>query len=76
MSITHADGVRSTYEPVESDLSVGARVETGEVIGRIGPEAGHCVPRACLHLGAKRGPDYLDPMPFFGTRRVILLPVP
>lgn len=76
VSITHADGVRSTYEPVESDLSVGDRVRRGEVIGRVGPEAGHCVPRVCLHLGAKRGQDYLDPLSFFGARRVILLPVP
>ena len=38
-------------------------------------EAGHCEPRSCLHLGAKRGPDYLDPLPFFGVRRVILLPL-
>lgn len=75
VSITHASGIRSTYEPVESSLSVGDRVTRGEVIGRVGPEAGHCAPRSCLHLGAKRGPDYLDPLPFFGARRVILLPV-
>ena len=76
VSITHASGVRSTYEPVDSDLSVGDHVQTGEVIGSLGPETGHCAPRSCLHLGAKRGPDYLDPLPFFGARRVILLPVP
>lgn len=76
VSITHAGGVRSTYEPVESDLSVGDRVTRGQRIGRVGPEAGHCEPRTCLHLGARRGPDYLDPLPFFGARRVILLPVP
>ena len=76
VSITHADGIRSTYEPVESDLAVGDRVTRGEVIGRVGPEAGHCAPRACLHVGAKRGADYLDPYPRFGSKRVILLPVP
>lgn len=75
VSITHANGIRSTYEPVESSLSVGDRVTRGEVVGRLGPEAGHCEPRSCLHLGAKRGPDYLDPLPFFGVRRVILLPL-
>lgn len=76
VSITHASGIRSTYEPVESELTVDDRVARGEVIGRVGPEAGHCAPRACLHVGAKRGADYLDPLPFFGSRRVILLPVP
>ncbi|WP_435203487.1 murein hydrolase activator EnvC family protein [Janibacter sp. GS2] len=74
VSITHAHGVRSTYEPVDSDLSAGDRVRRGEVIGDIGAGSGHCTPRVCLHLGAKRGPDYLDPLPFFGARRVILLP--
>lgn len=75
VSITHANGIRSTYEPVESTLSVGDRVLRGEAVGRVGPEAGHCAPRTCLHLGAKRGADYVDPLPFFGARRVILLPV-
>lgn len=75
VSVTHADGIRSTYEPVDSDVTVGDRVTRGEVIGRVGPESGHCAPRACLHVGAKRGPDYLDPLPLFGARRVILLPV-
>lgn len=75
VSVTHANGIRSTYEPVDSSSSVGDRVTRGEVIGRIGREAGHCPPRVCLHVGAKRGPDYLDPLPLFGARRVILLPV-
>lgn len=76
VSITHASGVRSTYEPVVSALRVGDDVGQGEVIGHLGDEPGHCAPAACLHLGAKRGETYLDPMPFFGARRVILLPVP
>lgn len=76
VSVTHASGVRSTYEPVDSTVRVGERVDRGQRIGRIGPEAGHCAPAACLHLGARQGPTYLDPMNFFGARRVILLPVP
>lgn len=76
VSITHDSGVRSTYEPVVSDLAVGDRVRRGRPIGRIGTGVNHCTPRTCLHLGAKRAEDYLDPRPFFGARRVILLPVP
>lgn len=76
VSITHDSGVRSTYEPVESSLGVGDRVRRGEDIGRIGDGGNHCAPSTCLHLGAKRGADYLDPLPFFGAGRVILLPVP
>lgn len=75
VSITHGDGVRSTYEPVDSSLIVGDRVRRGEEIGRVGPEPGHCEPATCLHLGAKRDDTYLDPMGFFGARRVVLLPV-
>lgn len=76
VTVTHANGVRSTYEPVDSAVRVGDRVRRGETIGRVGDEPGHCAPAACLHLGAKRGPTYLDPLGFFGARRVVLLPVP
>lgn len=75
VSVTHRDGIRSTYEPVASDLAVGTRVRRGDVIGRVSTAGGHCRPRACLHVGAKRGPAYLDPAPFFGIQRVVLLPV-
>ena len=74
VSITHASGVRSTYEPVDSTLVVGQRVHRGDPIGRIADLPGHCPPSSCLHLGAKRGSGYLDPLPFFGgPRRVILV---
>ncbi len=77
ITLRHESGIRSTYEPVDSDLSVGDRVRAGQVIGRVGDEAGHCAPRTCLHLGAKQGHGYTDPLPFFGgPRRVVLLPVP
>lgn len=75
VSVTHASGVRSTYEPVDASVTTGDRVRRGQQIGTVGPEAGHCAPATCLHLGARRGPTYLDPMTFFGARRVILLPV-
>lgn len=76
ITVTHPSGVRSTYEPVDSTARTGDRVERGETIGRIGDEAGHCMPATCLHLGARRGARYLDPLTFFGAQRVILLPVP
>lgn len=76
ITVTHRDGIRSTYEPVTSTLTRGDAVARGEPIGRVGEEPGHCEPAACLHLGALRGRDYLDPLPFFGGVRVILLPVP
>ncbi|MBM6545930.1 M23 family metallopeptidase [Janibacter sp. YIM B02568] len=76
LTVTHPDGIRSTYEPVTSRLPEGTSVEQGAVIGRVSADPGHCAPATCLHLGALRGRDYLDPIPFFGGTRVILLPVP
>ncbi|WP_068251422.1 murein hydrolase activator EnvC family protein [Janibacter corallicola] len=76
ITLLHESGIRSTYEPVDSRLSVGDRVQEGQVIGRIGDEDGHCEPKVCLHLGAKVDEGYRDPLPFFdGPRRVVLLPM-
>ncbi|WP_144857223.1 M23 family metallopeptidase [Marihabitans asiaticum] len=74
ISVTHASGLRSTYEPVTSELRTGERVERGEVIGELVEGPDHCAEATCLHLGALRGRDYLDPFPLFGSPRVILLP--
>jgi murein DD-endopeptidase MepM/ murein hydrolase activator NlpD len=76
LTVTHPGGVRSTYEPVASTLAKGDTVTRGQPVGMVGDEAGHCRPSTCLHLGAIRGQDYLDPRPFFGGTRVVLLPVP
>lgn len=59
VSIDHADGIRTTYEPLIPAVREGERVERGQVIGTLEP--GHC-PAGCLHLGARRGEDYLDPL--------------
>ncbi len=76
VTVTHADGVRSTYEPVAPAVETGDRVGRGQRLGTLSPEPGHCAPSTCLHVGALRGREYLDPRPFFGGVRVILLPVP
>ena len=77
VSVAHADGLISTYEPVHGSLERGAAVEAGTVLGRVedGAELSHCPEVACLHLGARRGEDYLDPMLLLGVRRPsVLLP--
>lgn len=73
VSIDHADGVRTTYEPVTAAVSRGASVAGGDVIGQLaGP--GHCDPATCLHWGARRGSDdYLDPMTLLEEEVVIRL---
>lgn len=60
VSVDHADGIRTTYEPVVPAVAAGAPVRRGDRIGTLA--AGHC-DEGCLHLGARTGPDrYLDPL--------------
>ncbi|MFC7491808.1 MULTISPECIES: murein hydrolase activator EnvC family protein [unclassified Knoellia] len=73
VSITHASGLRSTYEPVRGAVSTGARVSAGQLIGTVAGRS-HCG-GACLHLGALVGSAYLDPRPLLGGGPVILLPL-
>ena len=73
--VTHADGLRTTYEPVDAAVSVGDLVAAGEVIGSLGSGDVHCgsFPQ-CLHWGLRRGRDYLDPMLLVDPGHAVLLP--
>nr|KEP22486.1 hypothetical protein DA06_21030 [Georgenia sp. SUBG003] len=75
VSVDHADGVRTTYEPVRPAVREGQRVAAGETIGHL--EAGHCpVLRltTCLHLGARTAPrTYVDPLRLLGADVVVRL---
>jgi murein DD-endopeptidase MepM/ murein hydrolase activator NlpD len=75
VSVLHASGVRSTYQPVDPVVTSGQAVGRGTRLGRLAASGSHCQP-ACLHLGAVRGEAYLDPLVFLvGGRRVRLLPL-
>ncbi|GAA1488579.1 murein hydrolase activator EnvC family protein [Brachybacterium sacelli] len=76
VSVLHADGLISTYEPVAGSLEKGTRVRAGEVLGKIaGPGASHCEEQVCLHLGARRAQGYVDPQVLLGARGPsVLLP--
>src|SRR2546430_13820566 len=77
VSIDHADGLRSTYEPVDPVVSAGQAVRQGSVVGHL--LAGHpeCTGApACLHWGIRRGEDYLDPLVLVTPHHVRLLPWP
>lgn len=73
--VTHAGGLRSTFEPVSSTLGVGTAVAQGDPVGAISADAGHCAPATCLHWGVLRGRTYLDPLAFVGRARIVLLPL-
>ncbi|GAB2624493.1 hypothetical protein Aab01nite_18230 [Paractinoplanes abujensis] len=75
VSIAHAGGLRTTYEPVTATVSVGDVVAQGDPIGLL--QTGHagCPAAACLHWGLRRGSLYLDPLALLGLGRVRLLPV-
>jgi len=71
VSIAHPAGLRTTYEPVTALVQAGQRVERGTVIVLVNP--GHC-PETCLHWGARRAAEYVDPLGLLSTGRVRLLP--
>jgi murein DD-endopeptidase MepM/ murein hydrolase activator NlpD len=72
LSIRHANGVISSYEPLESTLTIGDAVARGDPIGTVLP--GHCV-TVCLHVGVRVDGQYLSPMGYFGEiPRAVLLP--
>lgn len=75
VTIKHDDTTRTTYEPVHSDLAVGATVGVGEQIGTLQLVFSHCFPSACLHWGWLRGKTYLDPLDLVEPASVRLLPL-
>lgn len=75
ITVRHTPDLRSTYQPVSDQLSVGAEVAQGEVIAVLSAD-GHCPPQECLHLGAIVGVEtYVDPLSFLRPGVVSLLPL-
>lgn len=74
VSIDHAEGLRTTYEPVDPAVGAGQRVASGAPIGTLVPGHGGCPVEACLHWGVRRDEDYLDPLLLLVVR-VRLLPL-
>lgn len=74
VTVRHAGGLESTYEPLEERVETGTVVRSGAVVGVV-RGSGHCAPTPCLHLGVRLGEDYLDPMLFLGPVRIVLLPL-
>ncbi|TKJ35898.1 M23 family metallopeptidase [Blastococcus sp. CCUG 61487] len=74
VSVEHAGGLRTTYEPVAPSVAAGQRVTRGAPIGTLAAGHAGCPVSACLHWGVRRGEDYLDPLQLLAVR-VRLLPL-
>ncbi|MGZ4639035.1 MAG: M23 family metallopeptidase, partial [Actinomycetes bacterium] len=73
--ITHAGGLRTTYEPVDDRAARGPAVVRGTRIGTLAGTPGHCAPAACLHWGAIEGDTYRDPLMLIDPGPPVLLPL-
>lgn len=80
VSVRHAGGLRTTYEPVRAAVPVGAVVARGTVLGTLEPGHAGC-PVACLHWGLRWAhppgvarEQYLDPLLLVGLGRTRLWP--
>jgi murein DD-endopeptidase MepM/ murein hydrolase activator NlpD len=74
VSIDHANGLRTTYEPVDPSVGAGQAVARGSPIGTLTTGHPGCAAEACLHWGARRGETYLDPLALLRPPRIRLLP--
>ncbi|MDG4808354.1 peptidoglycan DD-metalloendopeptidase family protein [Micromonospora sp. WMMD1120] len=75
VTVGHADGLRTTHEPVRPGVRAGQAVTAGTPLGELLPGHPGCPAAACLHWGLRRGEDYLDPLALLGLGPVRLLPV-
>jgi Peptidase family M23 len=74
VTVNHG-GLRTTYEPLEVSVRVGASVRAGEPIGKLTTVQSHCAPRVCLHWGLIRGERYLDPLSLLDPGPPRLIPL-
>jgi hypothetical protein len=72
---TRRPDLRSTYEPVTPSVRVGETVQAATLIGSLTLVGSHCLPDACLHLGARRGDRYVDPLSLLGDLEIRLKPL-
>lgn len=73
VSVDHADGIRTTYQPVHATVRAGDKVKEGEPIGRMAPPSSD---HAGLHWGARTGEDiYINPLSLLDAPQIRLKPV-
>lgn len=79
VSVQHAGGLRTSYEPVEAAVRPGQQVGAATPLGRLMPGHPGCPVSACLHWGAMWGPanraQYVDPLGLLAATPVRLKPL-
>lgn len=79
VTVEHANGLRSSYLPIEPAVAPGDSVALGSIVGHVIDHPRHCT-NVCLHLGLRRpaweardvvSDPYLDP--FAWIRRLPVL---
>jgi murein DD-endopeptidase MepM/ murein hydrolase activator NlpD len=79
VSLEHAGGLRTSYEPVQPQVRAGQRVDAATAIATLRPGHAGCGAPACLHWGAMWGPasraDYVDPLGLLAVTPVRLKPL-
>ena len=75
VTVLHAGGLRTTYEPVTATVRAGDAVDGGRPLGML--QTGHpgCPASACLHWGLLSGDTYLNPLSLLSPGPVRLLPL-
>lgn len=71
--IAHPDGISTEYEPVAAAVTVGELVRSGQPIGRLVGRHRGCPAVGCLHWGARRAGNYLDPLSLLRPLGVVRL---
>lgn len=73
ITIGHAGGYVTTFEPLSSDLSPGVQVLAGDVVGTLA--AGGHTDAGALHIGVRLDGEYINPLLMFDdVPRAVLLP--
>ncbi|MEV6901820.1 M23 family metallopeptidase [Amycolatopsis sp. NPDC051372] len=67
VAVDHDGGLRTTYLPLTPTVVTGDQVYRGQPLGTVA--AGHpgCPTATCLHWGARKGEEYIDPLALVGT---------
>ncbi|WP_306839491.1 murein hydrolase activator EnvC family protein [Catenuloplanes nepalensis] len=74
VSVEHAGGIRTTYQPLHVGVTAGLLVTVDAPLGTLATGHVGCPAAACLHWGLRRGAEYLDPLLLLALGRARLLP--